>query len=102
MATTCGWRSHRSTPSSRPRRQPSLILERLEDAKSAGADLVLFPELAVTGYRPKTCCCDAGFVRAAERSLEESRARARHRGRRRIAALERDLYNVPRCAPAAR
>ena len=31
----------------------SLILERLDDAKGAGADLVLFPELAVTGYPPE-------------------------------------------------
>ena len=28
------------------------ILARLDEARAAGADLVLFPELAVTGYPP--------------------------------------------------
>src|SRR5256885_16088117 len=30
-----------------------LILARIEEAKTAGADLVLLPELAVTGYPPE-------------------------------------------------
>ena len=30
----------------------AMILERLEEAKGSSADLVLFPELAVTGYPP--------------------------------------------------
>jgi len=30
----------------------ALILSRLEEARSSGADLVLFPELAVTSYPP--------------------------------------------------
>src|SRR5438105_12373709 len=73
----------------------SLILERLEDAKAAGADLVLFPELAVTGYPPEDLLLRPGFVRAAERSLEEIA-----RGARGIAAVvgtphfDRDLYNA--------
>src|SRR3954465_14477422 len=48
-----------------------LILERLEAAKAQGADLVLFPELAVTGYPPEDLLLRPGFVRAAERSLEQ-------------------------------
>jgi NAD+ synthase (glutamine-hydrolysing) len=47
------------------------ILERLEEARSAGADLVLFPELAVTGYPPEDLLLRPGFLRAADRSLEE-------------------------------
>jgi NAD+ synthase (glutamine-hydrolysing) len=71
------------------------ILERLEEARSAGADLVLFPELAVTGYPPEDLLLRPGFLRAADRSLEEIA-----RACRGIAALvgtphfDRDLYNA--------
>jgi NAD+ synthase (glutamine-hydrolysing) len=71
------------------------ILERLDAAKGAGADLVLFPELAVTGYPPEDLLLRPGFVRAAERSLEEIA-----RGTRGIAAVvgtpyfDRDLFNA--------
>ena len=47
------------------------ILDRLEKARSAGADLVLFPELATTGYPPEDLLLRPGFVRAAERSVEQ-------------------------------
>jgi NAD+ synthase (glutamine-hydrolysing) len=76
------------------------ILSRLEEAKAAGADLVLFPELAVTGYPPEDLLLRPGFLRAAEESLGEI-ARATHG----IAALvgfphfDRDLYNA--CAVCA-
>jgi len=76
------------------------ILGRLEEAKIAGADLVLFPELAVTGYPPEHLLLRPGFLRAAEESLGEI-ARATHG----IAALvgfphfDRDLYNA--CAVCA-
>jgi NAD+ synthase (glutamine-hydrolysing) len=72
-----------------------LILGRLEEARAAHADLVLFPELAVTGYPPEDLLLRPGFVRAAERSLEEI-ARAAHC----IVAIvgspifDRDLYNA--------
>jgi len=47
----------------------ALILERLEDAKHANADFVVFPELAVTGYPPEDCCCGPGSsVRRRDRS----------------------------------
>src|SRR5215210_4673647 len=76
------------------------ILTRLEEAKKADADLVLFPELAVTGYPPEDLLLRPGFIRAAERSLEEIARAARG-----ITALvgtphfDRDLYNA--CAVCA-
>jgi NAD+ synthase (glutamine-hydrolysing) len=48
-----------------------LILELLEQSKEAGADLVLFPELAVTGYPPEDLLLRPSFVRAARRSVEQ-------------------------------
>jgi NAD+ synthase (glutamine-hydrolysing) len=47
-----------------------LILARLGEARAAGADLVIFPELAVTGYPPEDLLLRPGFVRAARASLE--------------------------------
>ncbi len=47
------------------------ILARLEEARQAGAELVLFPELAVTGYPPEDLLLRPGFIRAAERTLGE-------------------------------
>ena len=47
------------------------ILERLQEAKDAGADVVLFPELAITSYPPEDLLLRPGFIRAAERTLEE-------------------------------
>ena len=77
-----------------------LILDRLEEAKAAGADLVLFPELAVTGYPPEDLLLRPGFLRAAEESLATI-ARATHG----VVALvgvphfDRDLFNA--CAICA-
>src|SRR5438067_949637 len=47
------------------------ILEAIGEASSAGADLVLLPELAVTGYPPEDLLLRPGFIRAAEESLRE-------------------------------
>src|SRR5262245_41718540 len=47
------------------------ILARLEEARGAGADLVLFPELAVTGYPPEDLLLRPGFIRAARRTVDE-------------------------------
>ncbi|MGE5690877.1 MAG: NAD+ synthase [Pseudomonadota bacterium] len=47
-----------------------LILERIAEARDAGADLVLFPELVVTGYPPEDLLLRPGFVRAASDSLQ--------------------------------
>ncbi len=76
------------------------ILARLEEALDAQADLVLFPELAVTGYPPEDLLLRPGFIRAAERTLREIATAVRG-----TAALvgfphfDRDLYNA--CAVCA-
>ena len=76
------------------------ILARLEEARDAEADLVLFPELAVTGYPPEDLLLRPGFVRAAERTLREIAAAVHG-----TAALvgfphfDRDLFNA--CAVCA-
>src|SRR3954452_10668331 len=54
-----------------------LILARMEEARTAGADLVLLPELAVTGYPPEDLLLRPGFVRAARESLERIAAETR-------------------------
>jgi NAD+ synthase (glutamine-hydrolysing) len=47
------------------------ILARLRQARAAGAELVLFPELAVTGYPPEDLLLRPGFLQAAGRTLGE-------------------------------
>jgi NAD+ synthase (glutamine-hydrolysing) len=46
------------------------VLASLREAHSLGTDLVLFPELATTGYPPEDLLLRPGFVRAARSSLE--------------------------------
>src|SRR5918992_3582316 len=76
------------------------ILARLEEAREAEADLVLFPELAVTGYPPEDLLLRPSFLKAAAQSLD-----AIARETRGIAALvgtphlDRDLFNA--CAVCA-
>ena len=73
----------------------ALVLERLEAARDAGADIVVFPELAVTGYPPEDLLLRPGFVHAAERSLEQI-AHASRGVTVLVGAphLDRDLYNA--------
>src|SRR6476660_3600640 len=47
------------------------ILQAMSEARNAEADLVLLPELAVTGYPPEDLLLRPGFLRAAEESLQE-------------------------------
>ncbi|MEE2882699.1 MAG: NAD+ synthase [Planctomycetota bacterium] len=49
----------------------SRILAAVASAESAGADLVLFPELAICGYPPLDLVGRSDFVRAVERATEE-------------------------------
>ena len=67
---------------------------RLREAQNAGADLVLFPELAITGYPPEDLLFRPGFLREARRAAEQVAAESTD-----IAALvgvpwlDRDLAN---------
>ena len=76
------------------------ILEYVSEAGSVGADLIVFPELATTGYPPEDLLLRPSFVRAAHDSLENIAAAAHG-----IVALvgtpwfERDLANA--CAVCA-
>jgi NAD+ synthase (glutamine-hydrolysing) len=76
------------------------VLDRLEQARARGAQLVLFPELVVTGYPPEDLLLRPGFIRAAQRSLEAIAREVRD-----VVALvgapfyDRDLYNA--CAVCA-
>ena len=76
------------------------IVGRMREARDAGADLVLFPELAVTGYPPEDLLFRPEFLRQARRSLDRIAGETED-----IAALvgfpwlERDLYNA--CAVLA-
>ncbi len=71
------------------------ILARLDEAREAGADLVLFPGLAVTGYPPEDLLLRPGFLKAAAQTLAEVAAATKG-----IAALvgtphlDRDLFNA--------
>ena len=76
------------------------IRRRLAEAKDRKADLVVFPELAVTGYPPEDLLLRPSFVQAAQAKAAELAREARG-----IVALtgvpwfERDLYNA--CAVCA-
>ena len=73
----------------------TLILERLAEAKGNSADLVVFPELAVTGYPPEDLLLRPGFIRAAEESVEKIAREAR--GATVLVGaphFDRDLYNA--------
>jgi NAD+ synthase (glutamine-hydrolysing) len=71
------------------------IISHLEEARGLGSDVVLFPELAVTGYPPEDLLLRPGFIRAAERTLGEIAAETRD-----VVALvgtphyDGDLYNA--------
>jgi NAD+ synthase (glutamine-hydrolysing) len=71
------------------------IVDWLGRARDENADLVLFPELAVTGYPPEDLLLRPGFVRAAQRAVEgiakETRGITALVGAPR---LDTDLYNA--------
>ncbi len=46
-----------------------IIVQRLEEARAAGAHVVAFPELAVTGYPPEDLLLKPAFVEANEKAL---------------------------------
>src|SRR4051812_33538865 len=73
----------------------SRVVEWLGRARDAEADLVLFPELCVTGYPPEDLLLRPGFVRAARRAVEGI-AKATHGITALVGAphLDSDLYNA--------
>jgi NAD+ synthase (glutamine-hydrolysing) len=73
----------------------AMIVERIDEAKAARADLILFPELAVTGYPPEDLLLRPGFIRAARSSTEQIARAAR--GTVVVVGtphFDRDLYNA--------
>jgi NAD+ synthase (glutamine-hydrolysing) len=76
-------------------RNAARVIDTYERAERAGADLVAFPELAITGYPPEDLLLRPAFVEAANETLEKVAARTG-----RAAAVvgfphpERDLYNA--------
>ena len=71
------------------------VVDWLGRARAEGAELVLFPELAVTGYPPEDLLLRPGFVRAAHRAVDgiakETRGITALVGGPR---LDTDLYNA--------
>jgi NAD+ synthase (glutamine-hydrolysing) len=67
----------------------------MERAREANADLVLFPELVVTGYPPEDLLLRPGFIRAARRAVEGI-AKATHGVTVLVGAphLDADLFNA--------
>jgi NAD+ synthase (glutamine-hydrolysing) len=70
------------------------VVEWMERARGENADLVLFPELVVTGYPPEDLLLRPGFIRAARRAVEEV-AKAAHGVTAMVGAphLDTDLFN---------
>jgi len=71
------------------------VVDWLGRAREANADLVLFPELVVTGYPPEDLLLRPGFVRAARRAVDQI-AKATHGITVLVGAphLDTDLYNA--------
>src|SRR5512142_3487084 len=73
----------------------ALILRGIDEARSAGADLVAFPELAITGYPPEDLLLKPEFVAANLKAVE---ALAEHtRGLTAVVGFvdrTADLYNA--------
>ena len=76
------------------------ILARLDEARDAGADLVLFPELAITGYPPEDLLLRPSFVRAA-RALARADRRARRAASSRSSASRTSTATSTTPAPSA-
>jgi len=71
------------------------VVEWIEQAREANADLALFPELVVTGYPAEDLLLRPGFVRAARRAIDRI-AKATHGITVLVGAphLDADLYNA--------
>ena len=87
----------------RHRRQRAAIREGIAAAREGGAQLVLFPELAITGYPPEDLLLKEHFLADARAAVERLAAEARghRRGRRLPRARRRRLQRRRRAAPTA-
>jgi len=73
----------------------SLIVDAIRESRDRGADLVVFPELAVTGYPPEDLLLRPGFLKAARASLDEiARATEGITALVGVPLFERDLANA--------
>ena len=52
-------------------RQPHTVLRYTNMAAAEGADVVLFPELVLTGYPPEDLLLKPAFLRAGERAMAD-------------------------------
>ena len=52
-------------------RNAERVVAAIDEARAATAELVVFPELAVTGYPPEDLLLRPGFIKAAAEALEE-------------------------------
>ena len=99
----CALPSPRSTPSSATSTATATASSPAREARAGGADLVLFPELAVTGYPPEDLLLRPGFLQAAAGTLDEIASATTG-----IAALvgaphlDRDLFNACAVSSTAR
>src|SRR5262249_4336656 len=76
------------------------IVNAVDDARSPRADLLVVPELAVTGYPPEDLLLRPAFVKAARRSIEEiARSCTGITALVGVPLFEDDLYNA--CAVLA-
>ena len=95
-AAPCASRSPRSTPRRRPRGQRrARSRERIERARDGGAELVLLPELAITGYPPEDLLLREHFLRDAREALDGDRRAASRASSRVVGFPERaeDVFN---------
>ena len=76
----------------------ALIVDAIREARGAGADLVLFPELAVTGYPPEDLLLRPGLRQGRPRLARRDHCRHRgdHRARRLPALRSRSRERVRR------
>ena len=73
------------------------ILTHIDGARQAGADLLVFPELATTGYPPEDLLLRPGFLQAAASSLEQIVAATKGKDMAVLIGaphLDGDLYNA--------
>jgi NAD+ synthase (glutamine-hydrolysing) len=71
------------------------ILAAYDEAETAGADVAVFPELAITGYPPEDLLLKSGFVTASRAALEKVAARtARCAAAVGYVDADRDLRNA--------